>query len=72
MLASTGGQSFTGRKRLRRPAAVRCLSLALKTRRECVVLLLDLVRTVNAKDSSASTRQREAWRYLEANGAKLG
>lgn len=55
-------------KRLRRPAPLRLLRLALETRREAVDSLRDLVKAVKEEGTD---RQREAWWFLEQNGAKL-
>ncbi|CAO1628945.1 unnamed protein product [Parajaminaea phylloscopi] len=56
-------------KRLRRPAPIRLLKLALEARREAIVCLMDLIKAV--KDEG-SPQQREAWNFLEQNGARLG
>lgn len=55
-------------KRMRRPAPIRLLKLALEARREAVVCLLDLVKAV--KDEG-SLQEREALSFLEGHGAKL-
>lgn len=52
----------------RRPAPIRLLRLALQTRRESILSLRELIKAVRDKGTE---RQREAWLYLESQGAKL-
>ncbi|PWN17985.1 hypothetical protein BCV69DRAFT_90359 [Microstroma glucosiphilum] len=52
----------------RRPAPIRLLRLALQTRRESILSLRELIKAVRERGTD---RQREAWMYLESQGAKL-